>query len=141
MCFRRTLSMSVATMVMLAGMALSQSWQPLTNQAPFNADVMTLLQDGSILVHEYPKTSGTNHVWKLTPDNTGSYLNGTWTQVASLPSGYAPLYFSTQVLLDGRVIYAGGEYNFLSAVWTNLAAIYDPVANTWSTLAPPPIVV
>lgn len=134
----RTLGMAVATMVVLAGMALSQSWQPLTHTAPFSADVMTLLQDGSILVHEYPKSSGTNHVWKLTPDNTGSYLNGTWTQVASLPSGYSPLYFSTQVLLDGRVIYAGGEYNFLSAVWTNLAAIYDPVADTWSTLAPPP---
>ena len=41
--------------------------------------------------------------YKLTPDSSGSYVNGTWTQIASLPSGYAPLYFGSAVLPDGRV--------------------------------------
>jgi hypothetical protein len=31
----------------------------------------------------------------------------------------------------------GGEYNFFNAVWTALGAIYDPVANSWTSVAPP----
>jgi hypothetical protein len=42
--------------------------------------------------------NGCQDWWKLTPDNTGSYLNGTWTQLASLPPGYSPLYHSSAVL-------------------------------------------
>ena len=76
--------------------------------------------------------------WKLTPDEFGSYVNGTWTQLASLPSGYSPLYHSSAVLPDGRVIIEGGEYNFLTPVWTAQGAIYDPVSNTWTPVAPPP---
>ncbi|HZI76055.1 MAG TPA: kelch repeat-containing protein, partial [Gemmatimonadales bacterium] len=75
--------------------------------------------------------------WKLTPDNTGSYLNGTWSQLASLPPGYAPDAFASAVLADGRVVIVGGEYNFNVFTLTNLGAIYDPVANTWTSLTPP----
>ena len=53
----------------------------------------------------------------MTPDNTGSYVNGTWTQIASLPDGYAPLYHSSAVLPDGRVIIMGGEYNVVDGVY------------------------
>ena len=84
-------------------------------------------------MHQY----NSNAWWKLTPDINGSYLNGTWTQVASMQTGYAPLYFANAVLPDGRVIVEGGEYNNLSAVWTNQGAIYNPVTNTWTTVAPP----
>ena len=49
----------------------------------------------------------------------------------------ARLYHASAVLPDGRVIIEGGEYNFLQAVWTNLGAIYDPVTNTWTSVAPP----
>jgi hypothetical protein len=45
------------------------------------------------------------------PDDTGSYINGTWTQAASLPSGYEPLFFGSAVLADGKVVVQGGEYN------------------------------
>jgi hypothetical protein len=42
------------------------------------------------------------------------------------------------VLPDGRVIIMGGEYNGSSKeVWTNLGAIYDPVANKWTAVAAP----
>jgi hypothetical protein len=76
--------------------------------------------------------------WRLTPDNTGSYLNGTWTQLASMPSGYGPLYYASAVLPDARVIVEGGEYNLTNgAVWTNMGAIYDPASNTWTSIAPP----
>jgi len=34
------------------------------------------------------------------PDEFGSYVNGTWTQLASTPAGYSPLYHSSAVLPD-----------------------------------------
>src|SRR5581483_2923532 len=66
----------------------------------------------------------------------------TWQRIASLPAGYAPLYFGSAVLPDGRVMVEGGEYNASNgnnchAVWTNLGAIYDPKANKWTSVAPP----
>jgi hypothetical protein len=48
------------------------------------------------------------------------------------------------VLPDGRLIIEGGEYNFdfstfmFNAVWTPQGAIYDPLADTWTPVAPPP---
>jgi len=80
---------------------------------------------------------GDSDWWKLTPDNTGSYVNGTWTKLPSLPSGYSPDAFASAVLADGRLVIVGGEYNFGSFTLTNLGAIYDPAANTWTALAPP----
>ena len=46
--------------------------------------------------------------YKLTPDNTGSYVNGTWTKMASLPTGYRPYAFASAVLADGRLVIVGG---------------------------------
>jgi hypothetical protein len=121
----------------------SSPWQPLNNQPPFTSNSCNtgfpgaanplLLTGGSVIVQD----AGCQDWWRLTPDNTGSYANGTWTQIASLPSGYAPLYHSSAVLPDGRVIIMGGEYNFFNAVWTNLGAIYDPVANIWTPVNAP----
>jgi hypothetical protein len=75
-------------------------------------------------------------------DQFGGYVNGTWSRIASLPAGYAPLYFGSAVLADGRVVIEGGEYNTANGqncqgVWTNQGAIYDPKANRWTALAPP----
>ena len=75
--------------------------------------------------------------FRLTPDINGSYVNGTWSQIASLPAGYQPLYFASQVLPDGRVIINGGEYNSSIAVWTTMGAIYDPLGNVWTPVTPP----
>ncbi len=79
--------------------------------------------------------------WKLTPDNKGSYLNGTWTQLANLPSGYSPDAFASAVLADGRLLIEGGEYNpgiTQDFTLTNLGAVYDPKTNVWTPLPPPP---
>jgi hypothetical protein len=104
-----------------------------------------LLTDGTVLAHSEPNclncTSTDYNSWfKLTPDSGGSYVNGTWTQVAA-PTGYAPLYFGSVVLPDGRVVVEGGEYDCSSgtcnAAWTNQGAIYDPVKNVWTSVAPP----
>ena len=76
---------------------------------------MLLLTDGRVLVHSEPNCSGCTgnyQTWyTLTPDNTGSYINGTWTKVATLPGSYAPLFFGSAVLPDGKVVVQGGEYN------------------------------
>lgn len=115
------------------------SWQMLTNQPPVlqyaacGPNNPIQLTDGTVMMAD----DGCQDWWKLTPDNTGSYVNGTWTQLASLPANYSPLYHSSAVLPDGRVIIMGGEYNFLMAVWTNLGAIYDPVADTWTPVNAP----
>ena len=72
------------------------------------------------------------------PSSTGSYIAGTWSSVAPTPAGYTPLYYALAVLPDGRVIVEGGEYNGSGTqVETNLGAIYDPVANSWTSVSPP----
>jgi hypothetical protein len=125
---------TIATVVLLlgAGIASSQTWTPLNHQPGVNLGVMLQLRDGRILAHEEQNGNPRNW-WILTPDSTGSYVNGTWSSGGQLPSNYAPFYFSSQVLLDGkRVIIEGGEYNFGQAVWTNLGAILDISTLTWA---------
>ncbi len=121
----------------VAGLAAAQSWQPLTHQPSFTAGTALLLTDGTVLVHHEDPSDGFSEWYKLTPDVNGSYVNGTWSQVASLASDYGPLWFASAVLADGRVLIEGGELNFAQFVWTNNGAIYDPVANTWTHMNPP----
>ncbi|MDQ2839815.1 MAG: hypothetical protein M3Y72_01995, partial [Acidobacteriota bacterium] len=100
----------------------SSPWQLLMNQPTFlvNGACNPLqLTDGTVMVQD----CGLRDWWQLTPDNTGSFVNDGWTQLASLPSGYSPLYYSSAVLPDGRVIIEGGEYNFFNAAFTNLGGI------------------
>ena len=111
----------------------SATWAPLTTQPPFNTDTALLLTDGTVIVHQY----NSNLWWRLTPDINGSYLNGSWTQLAGMLSNYKPLYFASAVLPDGRLLVEGGEYNNLQAVWTNMGAIYDPLTNVWTNVNPP----
>jgi hypothetical protein len=121
-------------------LASASPWQLLANQPPVldytncGPGNPLLLTDGTVMLAD----NGCQDWWKLTPDEFGSYVNGTWTQLASLPAGYSPLYHASAVLPDGRVIIEGGEYNFLTPVWTDKGAIYDPLADTWTAVAPPP---
>jgi hypothetical protein len=124
---------AAALLVLGATAAVAQTWTPLVNQPSFSASNPLLLTDGSVIAHNACAPDW----WRLTPDNLGSYVNGTWSRIAPLPSGYGPLYFSSAVLPDGRVIVEGGEYNFCHAVWTNAGAIYDPVADAWTPVNPP----
>ncbi len=97
-----------------------------------------LLTDGTVMVQQ----AGTEKWSQLTPDNKGSYINGTWSDLASLPvingTQYAPLYHSSAVLPDGRVLIMGGEYNGFVPIWTNLGAIYDPLSDAWTPVPHPP---
>lgn len=124
----------VILLFLVPGVSLAQSIQRLVHQPPNGAVFGFLLTDGTVMF----QGGSYSDWWKLTPDITGSYVNGTWSQLANLPSGYSPDAFSSAVLADGRLLIIGGEYNFGNFVLTNLGAIYDPVANTWTPLAPPP---
>ena len=119
----------------------SSPWTALTNAPPFGTPGTMLLEsDGTVLVHNEPDnntTGGTNEWWKLTPAADGSYVDGTWSQIASMPADYAPLYFGSAILPDGRMIVEGGEYNGDNAVWSDQGEIYNPVTNTWRSVAPP----
>jgi hypothetical protein len=110
----------------------SGPWQLVTNKpGTFSLSNPLLLPDGTVMM----QNTCTTNWYKLTPDNTGNYVNGTWTTLASSP--YAPLFFGSAVLADGRVIIEGGEYDSCSAVWTNKGAIYDPASNSWTSVSPP----
>jgi len=126
---------ALAAMLLLAAspLAKAQTVTNLKNPPPDGAILAFVLTDGTVLA----QASGLFDWYKLTPDNTGSYVNGTWTQVASLPSNYQPDAFASAVLADGRVIIAGGEYNFGRFKLTNICAVYDPIANTWRKISAP----
>ena len=117
-------------------------WTPLKNPPPFKTPGTMLLEsDGTVLVHDEPdnnKVAATNAWYKLTPNSKGSYIAGTWSKIASMPNNYAPLYFASAILPDGRMIVEGGEYLGNKAAWTNEGAIYNPRTNTWASVAPPP---
>jgi hypothetical protein len=119
--------------VVLSGISSAQTLQTLTHQPPAGVGMSFLLTDGTVMF----QGNSVANWYKLTPDNTGSYLNGTWTKLASLPAGYAPDAFASAVLADGRVLIEGGEYNNSSFVLTNKGAIYDPKKNAWTMVAPP----
>ncbi|MFY9842063.1 MAG: hypothetical protein WA718_08600 [Terriglobales bacterium] len=127
-----SLTLALVLFVM-SGAALAQTLTPLKHQPPDGVGLSFQLTDGTVMV----QGNNGNDWWKLTPDITGSYVNGTWTQLASLPSGYDPYAEASAVLADGRLIIEGGEYNFGNFALTNLGAIYDPVANTWTSVTPP----
>ena len=166
----------IATALISTGAAAQTgTWTPLANQPTFlnppsqcaiyqNSNCapagdyswggvfnVNLLTDGSVLVEAWAVDNNFNPSWveyKLIPDNSGSYINGTWTQVASIPdaataanpNGWGPDAMASAVLPDGRVIYEGGEYSgaYYYFALSNQGAIYDPVQDAWTAIPPPP---
>jgi hypothetical protein len=107
-----------------------------------------LLTDGTVMAQAAPANGpgqSAGDFYRLTPASNGDYAAGTWTKLASPPAGYAPYAGAEAVLADGRVLFVGGEYNqdnyslpFAPSGLTNMSAVFDPVANTWTMIAPPP---
>ena len=110
------------------------TWTRVTASAPHtNGGVMLVLSDGSVICKTYAGgTDGIGNTWdKLTPNAQGSYIGGTWTSIA--PMYDTRLYFSSQVLMDGRVYVAGGEYG----TGGTAGEVYDPLTDTWTRTATP----
>jgi hypothetical protein len=120
---------------------LSATWTPLTNQFPDpgGTGTMMLLTDGTVMVQDNGFDPTLYNQWfRLTPDASGNYANGTWSQLASMST--QRLYFASNVLPSGKVLVVGGEDSGpnLATPITNTGEIFDPVANTWSPIAPYP---
>jgi hypothetical protein len=98
-----------------------------------------LLTDGKVLMNECSNGYGTRRWWKLTPDATGSYVNGTWTRIKDSNNGRK--YFASCVLADGRLLVCGGEYSDVNGSNANddtaASEIYDPLADSWTPVSPP----
>jgi len=115
------------------GVSAAQTIQRLAHQPPDGAGICFQLTDGTVICQGNSESDW----YKLTPNNTGSYVNGTWKKMANLPAGYVPDAFASAVLADGRLVITGGEYLNGNFTLTNLGAIYDPAANTWTNLPAP----
>ena len=126
------------TLLALTASISHAGWTPLASPAPGGVGLMLLLPDGTVMAasrvtdpNEVPTSSGSRIWYRLTPDSTGSYVDGTWTTRASSIS--TRLWYSTAILLDGRVFVAGGEYG----TGGSSAEIYNPVTDTWTAAASP----
>jgi protocatechuate 3,4-dioxygenase beta subunit len=110
---------------------LTGTWTPLANLAPSPDSIgtMMLLSDGTVLA----EGGNVDNTWYgLTPDASGSYLNGTWTTRATMH--VSRLYFGSNILTDGRAFVVGGEYSS-DGGFSRTGEIYDPLADTWTNTA------
>jgi autotransporter-associated beta strand protein len=102
---------------------LAATWTSLANSPPIGLGTMDLLTNGSVLM-----TDGGNQWAILTPSSSGSYINGTWKRISN--ANYTRLYDATQVLQNGNLFIAGGEYGNGAAT----GEIYNTLTNTWTSL-------
>ena len=111
------------------------SWSSVNQYAPDQVWLMLLLPDGTILCENNPEGSTGSNIggnWlRLTPDNHGSYANGNWSWFQH--ANDSRQFFSSQVLTNGKVFVAGGEYGSGTAD----AELFDPQANSWTYINPP----
>ena len=144
---QRLSRLGMAALVGLPMLAGAGTWQTLANppplpdivdpngvfQYPGGAGFPLLLTDGGVMVQNI----GDGKIFKLTPDLNGSYVNGTWSELATMP--FVSFAAAQAVLADSRVIYEGGEYSDFDFKFllTNKGAIYDPVADKWTMVSPP----
>jgi hypothetical protein len=123
----RALAVLPLALLLTAGPVFGHSWQKLVSPngfAPSNAGVMLLLSDGNVMVNVNNDMNGGSAGWYLlSPDSYGNYTYGAWTALS--PMHDTRLFFSAQVLPDGRVYVAGGEYGAGGAT----AEIYDPLSD------------
>src|SRR5215831_10302638 len=108
---RMNLSPILLALLVFAMSAHAQtgSFTPLTTKAPHNnGGVILLLPDGRVMCKTASGGDQYGNLWDiLTPDIHGSYANGTFTTSAPMVS--TRLYFSSDILKDGKVYVGGGE--------------------------------
>jgi hypothetical protein len=109
----------------------------LTSSPPAAINMSFLLTDGSVLSQS---ADSWNEWYRYVPDAKGNYTDGTWTQVGSLQSGYAPDAMASDVLANGELVISGGEYNEggnYQLQLVNLGAVFNPKTNAWTPLGHP----
>src|SRR5262245_58261875 len=89
---------------------LLSSWTPLKNLSSFGGvSTMLLLSDGTVMAQVNDSGFGSNSWAELTPDATGSYVNGTWSSLPSMST--VRRFYASEVLPSGKVFVLGGEYS------------------------------
>ena len=129
---------AIAASVQLSGQGVTTAtWTTLVNAPPEGLQLCVLMTDATVLCQSAQSW------YLLKPSNTGSYIEGTWSLYTSMPSNYIAEDFASAVLTDGRLAIIGGEYTYANNQWnfalSNMGMIFDPVTNTWTPLAPPPV--
>ncbi|MEI6297877.1 MAG: kelch repeat-containing protein, partial [bacterium] len=112
------------------------TWTNVVAHPPDNNGVqlLLLLSDGTVMAQ---RADPANNSWyRLAPDPYGSYVNGSWSNMASMH--YPRLFYSSAVLRDGRVLVAGGELPKYPAPSGSTAEVYDPRNNGWTEISVPP---
>jgi hypothetical protein len=120
-------------------MLVAGSWKTISvPDTSFNADIMLLLTDGSVLVHNGwvpPGPLSTSSQWlRLTPDNRGNYDTGTW--LTGLDMQYARPYFASGMMSNGLVFVIGQSGADFGVPPAGLE-IFDPQTNVWQALDKP----
>ena len=121
---------------------LTGTWTPLVNPVPNGDGAITqiLLSDGTVMV-QGGADNASNTWYALSPDASGSYINGTWSQLAS--SNVQRLFAPMNILPNGNVFLMGGEYSGpnTDATFNNTGEIFNPVTDKWTNIAnfPQPI--
>lgn len=123
----------LCAIALLCSVTAMAQWTAVSNSGgpSANGGVMLLLSDGRVMCKSQAgsssDTDGYGNIWNiLTPGSDGNYANGTWS--TTNPMFRTRLYFISQVLNDGRVFVAGGEYGDGG----NDMEVYNPQTNTWS---------
>jgi hypothetical protein len=113
---------------------LTGTWTGLAHASPSpnGTGTMMLLSDGGVMVQGGGSMGQVNTWYKLTPDASGSYVNGTWSALAPMHAGR--LYDGSNVLPSGKAFVVGGEYSSEGS-FSRSGEIYDPVSNAWTSTA------
>lgn len=112
---------------------LAGTWLPVTDTSGASLPAIEhtiLLSDGSVLA-QTGRNQATNTWIRLT-------MTGQVARVTVVPnSNVQRLFYTSDVLTDGRVLVLGGEYSGPNTDLNdnNTGEIYDPVHNTWSAIA------
>jgi hypothetical protein len=102
------------------------TWASLANSPPSGVNHAMVLSDGTIYAD-----NGNGYCFRLTPDNHGSYQNGTWSRLSSM--NYSRMFFASAVLTNGNVFVAGGE----DGAGRRHAELFDPLNNVWTKIPDP----
>lgn len=123
----------IVAMIFSFQFAKSQgTWTALANLSPNqNQGVLFMLSDGTVICKS-GGGGGSGSVYdKLTPNSSGSYVNGTWTSLPAMNNDRR--FYSSQLMQDGRMYVCGGEYG----AGGSSGEIYNPLTNTWTNMPAP----
>jgi hypothetical protein len=109
------------------------TWTPLSaiSPSPDGFNSMMLLTDGTVMLSG-GNDNAENAWYKLTPDSSGNYVNGTFSSLASM--NVYRLFYGSNVLPNGNVFVIGGEYSDPNTDqnFNNTAETYNPLTNKWT---------